>query len=214
MHMLIKGLSKVASRYAPSRPISFDVVHIFKTLQMIESGGHASRASLGENLALGQGVIRTLIRHMKAAGLIATTNGGTKMTRKGVAVHEELVRAIAAETPLSNSRVAVGKFNYAVLLKSLAYGIKSGIEQRDAAIKMGGTGATTLVFRDSQFVMPNSNKDSLRDEDKVRRTLLEKLRPEDGDVIIIGTSDNSAIIAELAAKHAALFTLKNHEKHA
>lgn len=33
--------------------------------------------------------------------------------------------------------IALGKFNYAILLKQLSFAIKSGIEQRDAAIKMG-----------------------------------------------------------------------------
>jgi len=213
MHMLIKGLSKVASRYAPSRPLSFDVVHIFKTLQMIEKSGHVSRASLGEGLALGQGVIRTLVKHMQRANLINTTNGGTKMTRKGAAVYAELVQAIPAEVSLPSCSVAIGKFNYAVILKSLSYAIKSGVEQRDAAIKLGATGATTLLFHDSRFSMPNSSADSLLNEPKVKEALLKNLSPEDGDAIIIGSSDESQIISELAAKHAALFTLRAHEKH-
>jgi len=33
------------------------------------------------------------------------------------------------------------------------------------------------------------------------------------DVIIIGSADDSARTAELAAKNAALLTLVNHEKH-
>ena len=214
MHMLLKGLARVASRYAPSRPLSFDVVHIFKTFQVIERDGHASRASLGKDLALGQGVIRTLVRHMKAADLIETTNGGTKMTKRGKAVYDELARAVSAETPLPTCSVAVGKFNYAVLLKSLSYSIKSGVEQRDAAIRQGATGATTLLFSDGRFLMPNSSTDSLRNEPKIKKVLLEKLKPEDGDAVIIGTSDKSLIVSEIAAKHAALDTLSSHEKHA
>ena len=32
MHTYVKTLQKVADRYAPSRVLSFDMVHVFKTL--------------------------------------------------------------------------------------------------------------------------------------------------------------------------------------
>ncbi len=48
--MLISALEKVATKYAPSRALSFDVVHIFKTLQLIENIGHVSRGLLCEEL--------------------------------------------------------------------------------------------------------------------------------------------------------------------
>jgi hypothetical protein len=43
--------------------------------------------------------------------------------------------------------------------------------------------------------------------------LIEKLMPEDGDVVIIGSADSSEKAAELAAKNAALLTIFNHERH-
>jgi hypothetical protein len=46
--MYIKALFKVAGKYAPSRNISFDIVHIFKTLQLIEDRGHVSRGLLSK----------------------------------------------------------------------------------------------------------------------------------------------------------------------
>ena len=49
--------------------------------------------------------------------------------------------------------IALGKFNYAVLLKQSSFAIKSGIEQRDAAIKVGVLGATTLLYKDYKFIM-------------------------------------------------------------
>jgi hypothetical protein len=43
--------------------------------------------------------------------------------------------------------------------------------------------------------------------------LIEKLKPEDKDIVIIGSDDISEKTAELAAKSAALLTIMNHEKH-
>lgn len=62
-------------------------------------------------------------------------------------------------------------------------------------------------------MMPTTNYDSLKKEPHIRRLLTEKLNPKDGDVIIIGSDDKHERIAELAAKCAALLTVRNHDKH-
>lgn len=214
MHTFVKVVTNVATRYAPSRVLSFNEVHIFKTLQLMKENGRVSRVLLCKELALGEGAIKTLVKHLKMNDLISTTNGGTRMTRKGKVICEGLTSSIPAETSLPKCSVALGKFNHAVLLKGLSYVVKSGIEQRDAAIRMNATGATTLLFKDKKLVMPtNTNQDSLRKEPAIRKLLIERLKPEQEDVIIIGSSDSSSRIAELAAKNAALSTLVSHEDH-
>ena len=216
MHMYIKALFKAAGKYAPSRNISFDIVHIFKALQLMEDRGHVSRGLLSKELALGGGVVKTLIKHLKMQDMIHTTKSGTKMTEKGKSIYSHLRSSIPAELNIPNCSVALGKFNYAVLLKQFNFAIKSGIEQRDAAIKMGAKGATTLLYKDGRFVMPSTKGtfDPLHAEPEIRKLLINKLQPiEDGDAIIIGSDDVSKRRAELAAKNAALLTTMNHEKH-
>jgi hypothetical protein len=194
---------------------SFDILYIFKTLQMIESKGQVSRTLLSKELALGEGEVRTLVKHLQTGKIVETSKHGTKMTAKGRAICSELMSSIPCEIALPRCSVALGKFNYAVLIKSHDYSIKSGLEQRDAAIKMGGTGATTLLFKDRKFIMPvtTSKYDCLETEPKIRQLLLGKLKPQEGDVIIIGSSDDNEKKAELAAKNAVLFTIMNHNKH-
>jgi uncharacterized protein DUF4443 len=213
MHMYIKALEKVASRYAPSRALSFDVVHVFVALQLIENSGRTSRDALCSGLALGEGTVKTLVKHLKMHGLVQTSNGGTKMTAKGKGICEGLLSAIPSEMSLPRCAVALGRFNYAVLVREFGFAVRSGIEQRDSAIKMGATGATTLLFKEDKFVMPASSQDSLKKEPKMRRMIIEKLKPEEGDVVIIGSADSNEKTAELAAKNAALLTIFSHEKH-
>jgi hypothetical protein len=134
------------------------------------------------------------------------------MTAKGKGVYEGLLSAIPAEMSLPRCSVSLSSFNYAVVVREFGFAVGLGIEQRDAAIKMGATGATTLLFKDNKFVMPASSNDSLKKEQKVRRMLVEKLNPRDGDVIIIGSSDSNEKTAELGAKNAALLTIFSHEK--
>lgn len=213
MHMYVRTLTKVANRYAPSRPLSFDVVHVFKALQLIERNGHISRALLCKELALGEGAIKTLVKHLKMNDLVKTSNSGTKMTGKGKTLFSQIISSVPAETSLPKCSIALGRFNQAVLLKEVGYAVRSGIEQRDAAIKMGGIGATTLLFKDNKLVMPTSSQDSLRKEPEIRKMLIDRLKPEEGDVIVIGSSDKDTITAELSAKNAAFLTILSHERH-
>lgn len=213
MHTYVRAIEKVASRYAPSRILSFGAVHVFVALQLMQARGKVSRSTLAKELALGGGSVKTLVKHMKMGGLVETSNGGTKMTAKGKGICDGLMGVMPAEMGVPKSSVALGKYNYAVLLKELGFVVKSGIEQRDAAIRIGGTGATTLLYRDGRFAMPESSQDPLKSEQELRRDLVEKLRPQDGDVVVIGGADGGKA-AELAAKSAALATIIAHEKHA
>lgn len=213
MHMYLKALEKVASRYAPSRVLSFDVVHVFAALLIVDKHGKASRRAFSDDLALGEGTVKTLVKHLKMQGLILTSNSGTKLTPRGRQLCSGLLSSIPVEMALPRCSVALGKFNYAVLVKEFGFAIKSGIEQRDAAIRMGATGATTLIFRENKFVMPMSMQDSLKKESQVRKMIVDKLNPREDDVIIIGSADKNEKTAELAAKNAALLTIFGHEKH-
>ena len=211
--MYVRALEKIASRHAPSRLLTFDSVHVFKVLQLIENKGHVSRNLLCRELSLGEGSVKTLVKHLKTQGVIETTKAGTRITSKGKKLSSQFFSAIPAEMSLSKCSVALGKFNYAVLLKQYGFALKSGIEQRDAAIRMGAIGATSLLFNHNSFLMPGTDYDPLIKEPNTARSLLEKLKPENGDAIIIGSDMENERRAELAAKNAALATIIAHEKH-
>ena len=213
MHTYVRTLQKVASRIAPSRILSFEMVHVLVTLQLIQERGHVSRHTLCKKLDLGEGTVKTLVKHLKIYDLIETDNTGTRISTKGSKLLSELLVSIPAEMSISTCSVALGKFNYAILIKQMSYVIRSGIEQRDAAIKMNALGATTLVYKDDKFMIPNTNFNALHREQKLHTLLVDSLKPEEGDVLIVGSDNISERAAEFAAKSAALVTIMNHEKH-
>lgn len=212
MHNVIKTLTQVADRYAPSRMISFDIAHVFKTFQLMSKYGKISRALLTQELNLGEGAVKTLVKHLKMHQLVETSNSGMWMSDKGFRLYQKLEDAIPNEMEIPQCSIALGKCNHAVLVKGLESEIGSGIEQRDAAIKMGAIGATTLLFREGKFFMPGKNQASLQTDLEVRSKMLKTLRPENSDVVIIGSADKKKI-AELSAKNTALITVSNHHKH-
>ena len=213
MHTYVKLLEKVSHQYNPSRQLSFGIGHIFKALQLAKLNGHISRDLLRKELSLGDGSIKTLIKHLKTTNMIKTSNAGTILTERGEKLISELLSCIPKETDIQKSSITIGKFNYVVLVKNMADSIKSGIEQRDIAIKAGALGATTLIFNDGKFLIPGTNFNALSNETQIQKKLIESLQAENNDVIIIGSDNKSKKIAEIATKYAALFTMINHVEH-
>ncbi len=59
-------------------------LHMYsKPFRLIEDNGHISRDLLCQELNLGEGSIKTLIKHLKMQDLIETSRIGTKMSVKG-----------------------------------------------------------------------------------------------------------------------------------
>lgn len=210
---MIDTLNSISSRYAPSRSLSFSSAHVFKTLQLINREGFVSRHLLIEELELGEGSIKTLIKHLKMEKMIITTNKGTSMSDRGRKIFEEMSRYICSESKIPRSSISVSEFNYGILLRHLRFAIKQGVEQRDVAIKLGAQGATTLIFNNGKFIIPGSSYNALKEEKNIERILKDELNPINDDIIIIASDNSSYIIAELASKAAALYTLQNHVDH-
>lgn len=80
-----------------------------------------------------------------------------------------------SETSLSKCTITLGKHNYGILVKQMSSAIRSGIEQRYAAIKMGTSGATTLLFKDNKFLIPRTDYDALKNEHQLSKQLIENL---------------------------------------
>ena len=165
-----------------------------------------SRSKLCKELHLGEGAIKTLILHLKDAKMVDTTKSGTYLTSKGSKFSENLNKVITKECKLNKSKIAQGKYTHAIILKNYAYAIKTGIEQRDFAILYGSSGCITLLYKNNQFIFPGEVRDCLEDDPVTRKKLYDDLGPEEGDVIIISSSDDS-FVAEVSAKNSALWTL-------
>ena len=113
------------------------MVHVLKALQLIETRGHISRNLLCKELNLGEGSIKTLVKHLKIQNIIETSNAGTRLSSEHKKYFAKLLSCIPAECTIPVCSIAIGKFNYAVLLRLQRFTIKSGIEQRDGSDKDG-----------------------------------------------------------------------------
>jgi predicted transcriptional regulator len=182
-------------------------VHVFKALETIEAEGPIGRVKLSRALGLGGGVIRTLVKHLESEGLINISRIGIVLSDSGKKLFSDLKSRLSKEIDVPKSPLTIGSHNVAILVKDAANLMKRGLEQRDAAIKVGALGATTLVFSRGKLNMPAIEEDAFECDPPIRVELISKLQPRENDVIIIGSANNK-LTAEYGAIAAVLETLE------
>ena len=101
------------------------------------------------------------------------------------------------QTELTNS-----KFNFAFLVKNCGQKIKSGIEQRDAAIMGGAKRAVAIVSRNGHLIIDSVTNSIETEYPDAAKKILKGITPEDNDVIIVAGADD-AVRAKRGAFAAA-----------
>jgi len=203
----LETVARVAAKIAPGRLPSFAEAHVVEALEDISGLGAVGRLRLSRDLDLGEGETRTLVRHLKNEGLIEVSRSGISLSEAGRKLLSGLRAVLSEQVAIPSTPLTVGRFNVAVRVAGMKNSVKYGLEQRDAAIKAGAKGATTLIFTKNGLVMPGTGEDMSKSGSSMIAAL-SKLSLNEGDVIIVGSADEK-IKAELGAKTAALDLLKS-----
>jgi len=145
-----------------------------------------------------------MIKHLREAGIIKVNRRGISLAELGEQVLAQFHGMVSKGVEAPKGEHTVGEHNYAVLVKGASDHVRLGIEQRDAALVAGAKGATTLLYDGVHFQMPGIDTPL---DPSITRFLVDRLKPEAKDVIIIGTA-NTLTAAEIGAKTAALELLK------
>jgi len=203
----LKLIEKAAARTSTGPSLTFEETHVVKAIELVGERGAIGRIKIAEELDVGEGVARTLLRHLRAEGLTASSKSGVRLTKMGREVYGYIKSKVFGPVEIPKNPITVGTYNVAFLVRKAARMVKLGIEQRDAAMKLGALGATTLIFRGNKLTMPDVKEDCFRNAPGLRKMLTSKLKPKDGDIIIIGSA-HIKVTSELSAKAATLETLK------
>jgi predicted transcriptional regulator len=206
----LETVTRVAAKVAPGRLPSFSEAQVVKALEDINLQENMGRLKLSKDLHMGEGETRTLVRHLKNEGLIDVSKSGISLSQDGRRLLSSLRTLVSEQIEMPSTPLTVGPFNVAVRVTGMKDSIKYGLEQRDAAIKAGAKGATTLVFTKNRLTMPGTGEDVSKSDPSIPASL-SKLSLNEGDIIIIGSSDEK-IKAELGAKTAALELLKSRTR--
>jgi predicted transcriptional regulator len=192
-------------RVAPA----FKPHHAAVALILIGREQPLGRYDLCEKMSIGEGSVRTLMKRLSEANLIeAEGKQGQTLTSSGQDLFDRVTKDVPIGLELDVRRLVMYEYAYANLVKGSVNKIIDGIRQRDEAIIQGGygkAGATTLVQKRGDLVMPPDDFHVLREYEEEALLLIESLRPEEGDSIVIGSADDIKLAREVAM--AAVMTL-------
>jgi len=182
-------LEKITREKAPGPSPTFSVFHMLRAVEFIAEKT-IGRSRLAENLEVGEGVIRTVIERLKDAGLIETSKAGCTLTNKGLRLWREYTSVFKKKVQIGKNEVALAEYNLAILIKNRGHKVKSGVEQRDAAVMAGARGATTIMVKEGRLIIPSVSNIVAKDFPKAANQIIRNFEPEENDVIIIGSADS------------------------
>jgi predicted transcriptional regulator len=183
---LLEGLLK---EKAPGPSPSFSVFHVIKVLELTAKEGPIGRGKLSRELGTGEGATRTLLNRLIDAGLIITSKPGCLLTEKGETIWNDFQSIFPRKVKLEQSELTLARYNIAMLIKGCGDKVKTGIEQRDAAILAGAKGATTLIFKNQMLIQPGISENVARDFPEIFNQITKQLELEENDVVVIGSAD-------------------------
>jgi predicted transcriptional regulator len=200
-----QSIENIAGEKAPGPSTTFSVAHIFYALEFVAEKP-IGRNKLAEKLSVGDGAIRTIISRLKDAGLIVTSKAGCTLTAKGLGVWKKFEEFFPKRVAIGKTELTTAEYNYAFLVKNSGHKVKSGIEQRDAAIVAGARRAVVIVSKSGHLVIESVSDNIEEKFPKAASQILSALKPEDNDVIIIAGADilQKAKNAAFAASWALL----------
>ena len=162
------------------------------------------RTQLSKTLGLGEGTTRTIIRHLTLARLVKSSKQGCNLTTKGLLLYKRLRSRLSKTYVVNAGQLSLDNASTAVLVKKSAQNVKQGIEQRDATVRSGATGACTILMKNGRLVMPQGSDEWKLDlDDPLAQELVSIFHPQHDDVIIIASAHEKSV-AEYAAIAAGL----------
>jgi len=168
-------------------------------LWAIEKEGYLGRYALVSILELPDGITRGLLTTMARSGYLKTKKFvGSTLTRKGrLRLNELLSRLKIREiTDIDAGELGLAPVSVAAHIRGRATSVRSGIEQRDAAIKSGASGAITMIFHGGRFLLPPDRFDVSKKNHTVTVQLNQRFHLAEGDVLVIGSANSRWRAAE------------------
>ncbi|MCK5397836.1 MAG: DUF4443 domain-containing protein [Thermoplasmata archaeon] len=181
----------------------FQPFHILKALWCVQQAEIIGRKELSAKLAIGEGSTRKLITYLEEKEWAVCTRQGISLTNSSKNLLNS-IGMLAKEVKVGD--LTVNEKNFAICLRGATSLVGNGIEQRDEAIKVGASGASTLIFSEGLKFSDDYEASSVDKEASKR--IMEIFQPSSGDVIIIGSAPE-LILAEDGAFSAAVLTLAN-----
>jgi predicted transcriptional regulator len=187
---LKKLINEIAGKKAPGPSTTFTVFHIFYALELMAQKP-LGRNKMAEKLNVGDGAVRTIISRLRKNELIETTKEGCALSKKGLEIWQQFEQVFPKRLKVEKSELATSEYNFAFLVKDAGHKVKSGIDQRDAAIIAGARKAMVIVFKNNNLSIQSVSDDIEKLYPKAASEISQDLTPQENDVIIIAGAESA-----------------------
>ena len=178
-------LESLSASQAQGPQPGFQSFQLLDALLTIDREAPIGRKKLSEKLGVGEGTVRTMLQRLKAASLVEVKGkGGCALSEKGKRLISELRGRLVEVGSLSLRLPWDYPENYALMVRGASSKVRRGIEQRDEAIKAGAKALLVLSYQDGRLLMPGV-ADLTAEKPEFASKLIDKLKPREGDIILI-----------------------------
>ena len=198
----IRGLLDLAESGGPGPSPSFAGPHIVLLFLNVADYGYVGRKALASKSGLGEGAARTVLRKLRQNRYLDIIRSGCFLTPAGKRMAKSIHLSMSDTVLVPTSALTMGEHQAALSLKGVDERVRSGIEQRDSAIRVGATAATTYIIQAGKFKIPGGSSNCEKDfPGPAWYFLRENLKPKNGDVVILcgAATEVSARLGALAA---------------
>lgn len=189
--MSIKNtLNKISLKKSPGPTPSFNILDVIRLLRLLAKSDGIGRGKISEKLGLGEGTVRTILKKLSKNGIITISRSGCSLTPKGKKIWMSIEEVMPKIIEIGRNELTLAPKSVAILVKGCADRVKSGMEQRDAAVFSGAKGAVTIIYKDNKLIIPSVSMDLERDYPLAFKDIMYSIKPSEGDVIIISSGDS------------------------
>jgi predicted transcriptional regulator len=183
-------MQQIAGKKAPGPSTTFTIFHIFYALELMAQKP-LGRNKLAEKLNVGDGAVRTIISRLREAQLVDTSKEGCNLTPKGHEAWGKFEEIFPKRLEIPKSELYASEHNYAFLVHNVGHEVKSGIDQRDAAIIAGARKALIIVYKNGHLTISTVSDALEKEYPKAAHQLLPLLAPQENDVIIVAGAETA-----------------------
>lgn len=178
----------------------FNDANVYWALHLLSDGRRMGRKRLADEVGVGEGSMRRIIDTLKEWDFINIKQTGITITKAGLSFLEQIpIRPV--DIYIEGS--VAGQFQQGILVIGCADKVVNGMEQRDAGIKVGADGCTTIIIRDgSLMIPPDWNMDEQTPE--LAYNIRKKTGITQNDALIVGGGETQMLATQAAVTAALL----------
>ena len=160
---------------------------LFLMLRIISEREYVGRYYLSEKLSLGEATIRNILNALKQLNVIEAYRGGHRLTPLGRSIVDEIKRNLEIHQDFD---LGISGESVLFIVRKFSDKLGSVLDFRDNIIREGGRGAIILEYRNGKLIFPDSGLPVSVWREDVAEKVMEKTVLNEGDVVIIVSSDS------------------------